>query len=332
MPLSAPYVQGVLGRSVRRRPRGGTDHELARRRLAMLGVELARTAPTDAVTAPTDAVTAPPDAMAAPPDEPADEPPEPPSVPADSLPTAVNSPGRHAARPAAARVRWRAALSDRLSPSMRSAMDGTFSGHHLGVLAVVLAAGLAMTAWWVLSGRPEQQAVPPASFGPSTIAPDADEPTASPTSSAGASPSAGELIVDVAGKVRRPGIVTLPAGSRVIDALEAAGGARPGVDLADLNLARVLVDGEQILVGMTPVVAPSSAATATASSSTGSLVNINTADQATLETLPGVGPVTAQAILDWRAENGAFTTVDELLEVDGIGDVTLAELRDLVTV
>jgi competence protein ComEA len=225
-------------------------------------------------------------------------------------------------------------LADRLSPSVRSAMDGTFSGHHLGVLAVVLAAGLAITAWWVLAGRPEQQSVPPTSFGRATAAPEiATEPTSSSTASPEASPSTGEVvIVDVAGKVRRPGIVTLPVGSRVVDALEAAGGARAGVDLADLNLARVLVDGEQLLVGVTPAIAPSSAATATASPSTGALVNINTADQATLETLPGVGPVTAQAIMDWRTENGAFTTVDELLEVDGIGEVTLAELRDLVTV
>jgi competence protein ComEA len=312
----------------------------------MLGVELSRAAPTPAMAAPPDKWAddgplddGPADAgLANPPGPPPPVPAEPPapppvpSVPAESPASAASGPGRHAARPAAARVRWRAALCDRLSPSVRSAMDGTFSGHHLGVLAVVLAAGLAITAWWVLSGRPEQQPVPSASFGPSTIAPDADEPTASPTSPTGGSPSAGELIVDVAGKVRRPGIVTLPLGSRVIDALEAAGGARPGVDLADLNLARVLVDGEQILVGLTPAVAPSSATTATGSPSIGSLVNINTADQATLETLPGVGPVTAQAILDWRADNGVFTTVDELLEVDGIGDVTLAELRDLVTV
>jgi competence protein ComEA len=296
----------------------------------MLGVELARDAPSN---------TAPPPDLPPADLPPADLPPI--ETGSDPPPVAAIGSGRHAARPAAAGVRLRAALSDRLSPSVRSATDGTFSGHHLGVLAVVLAAGLAITAWWVLSGRPEEQAVPPTSFGRSTAAPElASAPTTSTlptygdTASAGSStsPSAGEIvIVDVAGKVRRPGIVTLPVGSRVIDALKAAGGARPGVDLADLNLARVLVDGEQILVGLTPVVTPGSG-TPTASSSTGTLVNINTADQATLETLPGVGPVTAQSILDWRAENGAFTTVDELLEVDGIGEVTLAELRDLVTV
>jgi competence protein ComEA len=210
-------------------------------------------------------------------------------------------------------------------------MDGTFSGHHLGVLAVVLASGLAITAWWVLSARPEQQRVPQASF---ETAASPGTPRRAASSPSGPATGRGMVIVDVAGKVRDPGIVTLPAGSRVIDALKAAGGARPRVDLIALNLARVLVDGEQIVVGVEPVAVPPTTGTLATppTSTTGGLVDLNTADQATLETLPGVGPVTAQAILDWRAENGAFTTVDELLEVDGIGDVTLAELRDLVTV
>jgi competence protein ComEA len=211
-------------------------------------------------------------------------------------------------------------------------MDRGFSGHHLGVLAIVLAVGLAITAWWVLSGRPEQQPVPPASFG-SASTPSATvdgTPTSLSEPSATASQPA-RVIVDVAGKVRHPGIVTLPSGSRVIDALEAAGGARPGVELADLNLARVLVDGEQILVGLAPATWAPTSPSGSPSVATG-VVDINTADLAMLETLPGIGPVTAQAILDWRTANGAFTSVDELLEVDGIGEVTLSELRDLVTV
>ena len=137
-------------------------------------------------------------------------------------------------------------------------------------------------------------------------------------------------MVDVAGKVRRPGIAVLPAGSRVVDALKAAGGARRGVDLTSLNLARPVVDGEQILVGVAPAagVAGSLGSPAPAA---GRLVNLNTADQPTLETLPGVGPVTAEAILAWRTDNGGFTSVDELLEVDGIGEATLADLAPLVT-
>lgn len=216
-------------------------------------------------------------------------------------------------------------------------MDGGFSGHHLGVLAIVLAVGLALTAWWVLSGRPEQQSVPTASYSTSSAEPPSSEPdtpvpTGSPPGESGATASDEVVVVDVAGKVRHPGIVTLPPGSRVADALQEAGGPRRGVNVADLNLARVLVDGEQILVGVDLVPTEAPANPSGTPSAAAGVVNLNTADQPTLETLPGIGPVTAQAILDWRADNGAFTSVDELLEVSGIGDVTLSEIRDLVTV
>ena len=149
----------------------------------------------------------------------------------------------------------------------------------------------------------------------------------------GASPGGGEdVTVDVAGKVRRPGVTTLPAGSRVADALEKAGGARGRVDLSTLNLARILVDGEQILVGRAaPAGGMAAGASTAAPDPTGALVNINTATSEQLDTLPGVGPVTAQKILDWRAAHGAFSSVDELLEIDGIGDKTLAELAPHVT-
>ncbi len=154
---------------------------------------------------------------------------------------------------------------------------------------------------------------------------------------------AAEVVVDVAGKVRRPGLAVLPVGSRVADALAAAGGARPGVDLTSLNLARVLVDGEQLLVGVAaspgvtgPVGAPGGGGpggpAGGAGPAPGGLVNLNTADEALLDTLPGVGPVTAAAIVAWRTEHGGFSAVDQLLDVNGIGEVTLAELTPLVTV
>jgi competence protein ComEA len=140
------------------------------------------------------------------------------------------------------------------------------------------------------------------------------------------------VTVDVEGKVRRPGIVVLASGARVVDALEAAGGARPGADVSGLNRARVLVDGEQIVVGMPAPVGLPSAAASGLPPAAAALVNINTAAQTELETLPEVGPVTAQAIISWREENGGFTSVDELLEVDGIGDATLEQLLPFVTV
>ena len=104
------------------------------------------------------------------------------------------------------------------------------------------------------------------------------------------------------------------------------------VDLSGLNLARLLVDGEQVVVGQPPPAGVLASAVPTAGAPGGPLVNLNTAGQAELEALPEVGPVTAQAIMAWREEHGGFTSVDELLEVDGIGDATLGQLAPLVTV
>ena len=215
---------------------------------------------------------------------------------------AIPTPGRHAAR-------------GRL----------TLGTAQLTVVALLVLAGLGVAVWWLLGGGGAEVAAPP----PRPAA-DLVSVTASPTSSGAAGVGSSSVTVDVAGKVRRPGIAVLDAGSRVVDALEAAGGARTGVDLTDLNLARVLVDGEQLLVG----VAPPSGVAATMTGGTSpvtTLVNINTADQVALESLPDVGPVTAQSILAWRSEHGAYTSVDQLLDVDGIGEATLAKLAPYVT-
>ena len=123
----------------------------------------------------------------------------------------------------------------------------------------------------------------------------------------------------VAGKVRHAGLVHLPLGSRVDDAVRAAGGPLPGVDPGLLNLARKLVDGEQVLVGVpTPGVLPGAAAGPAGSG----LLDLNAAGAGDLEGLPGIGPVLAQKILDWRTEHGRFASVDQLREVPGIGDAT----------
>ena len=203
---------------------------------------------------------------------------------------------------------------------------------HLAVVAVVAALAVGLAAWWAVRDQARAVPVAPAASGPAGSAtPLAPVVPADGAGGASAPTDPGEeLVVDVAGKVRRPGIAVLPAGARVVDALEAAGGARRGVDLTALNLARPVVDGEQILVG----VAPAAGVAGTLDSPVPggeALVNLNTADQAALDTLPGVGPVTADAILAWRDSNGGFTSVDELLEVDGIGEATLADLAPLVT-
>lgn len=148
---------------------------------------------------------------------------------------------------------------------------------------------------------------------------------------------AGQVVVHVVGQVRRPGVVLLDLGGRVGDALAKAGGALPGADLSALNLARPLVDGEQVRVpkpGEPPPAAgpePDGAAGGGAAAS-GAPVNLNTATAAVLEELPGVGPVLAQRIVDWRTEHGRFTSVDELAEVSGIGEKMFAQLQGKVTV
>lgn len=145
------------------------------------------------------------------------------------------------------------------------------------------------------------------------------------------------VVVHVAGEVARPGVVTLPLGSRVTDALAAAGGSLPTADLAAVNLARELVDGEQVLVPQ-PGVAPPASLTSPAGSPAGgpgagaSVVDLNAADVAALDALPGIGPVLAERIVTWRTEHGRFTSVDELAEVPGIGPSLLGDLRDRVRV
>lgn len=146
----------------------------------------------------------------------------------------------------------------------------------------------------------------------------------------------GHIVVDVSGKVRLPGIHQLPSGARVADAIRAAGGARPGVDLAGLNQARVLMDGEQIVVGAPPGPPFMGGTGGAATGGTGSggtttgPVSLNQATVEQLDSLPGVGPVLAQHIVDYRTQHGGFRSVDELREVNGIGDRRFADLQPLV--
>ncbi len=136
------------------------------------------------------------------------------------------------------------------------------------------------------------------------------------------------LLVHVAGAVRQPGLVQLAQGARVVDAIAAAGGLAEDAAADAVNLARPVADGEQLVV---PVVGEEPAAGAVAPGVSGDgRVRLGTADAATLETLPGIGPALAQRIIDWRTANGGFSDVEQLREVAGIGEVTLGRLRDLV--
>jgi len=212
-----------------------------------------------------------------------------------------------------------------------------------GVIALLMVGVIAVlvTVFTVLRDSP-----PPVSS--------ANLPAVQMVSSASATPAPpespeGPVGVSVVGLVNTPGLVTLTAGDRIADALEAAGGAVDGADLVGLNLARRVVDGEQIIVGLaappgspspmgssvssaTPPEQADPAAASTAAAAPSAPVDLNTATPADLDALPGVGPVTAAAIIAWREANGKFTSVDQLSEVDGIGPARLDKLRDLVDV
>ena len=138
-----------------------------------------------------------------------------------------------------------------------------------------------------------------------------------------------DLIINVAGKVNNPGVYQLPQGSRVIDAIKAAGNQRKGVDISDINLARLLVDGEQILVGSAK---PSSGKTSVKKITTDNPLDINRATIAQLDTLPGIGPVTAQRIIDYRTKVGRINSVDELKKISGLGGTKFEEIKSLLRV
>jgi competence protein ComEA len=311
-----------------RRSHDSAWSEAAARRLAQLTADLGGTPPDprsandpDGPTQPRDDWWADHTRVVVAPDR--DEPPAPPE------PVVLPQPGRHAARRRRS-FGWRPPTAG--LPALGAAQ--------VAVVAVLALVGLGATAWWVARehARPVQT-VPVSEASPlfpqAASTPPGASPTMPPTATSTATGGA-QVTVDVTGKVRRPGIVVLDAGARVVDAVKAAGGARPGTDLASLNLARLLVDGEQIVVGQ-PGAAPPAADSAVPGGSASAsgpttLVNLNLATESELESLPEVGPVTAQAILAWRDQHGGFTSVDELLEVDGIGPATLDQVKPYVTV
>lgn len=222
--------------------------------------------------------------------------------------------------------RWRAA---RINPGRKGAM--TLAA--IGAVAVLIAGGV------VLRDRPAAHPVPPLAAVQAAAHP---LPSASAPPVSGAAPPEAELVVSVVGLVHVNGLVMLPPGARIADAIAAAGGALEGADLLSLNMAQRLSDGDQILVGVAapgggPPVLGSAAVDSTGRSGSppaggGGKVNLNKATEQELDALPGVGPVTAKAIVGWRAANGSFTDVEQLGEVDGIGPGRLAKLRDLVVV
>ncbi|MCQ4081951.1 ComEA family DNA-binding protein [Streptomyces sp. RB6PN25] len=225
------------------------------------------------------------------------------------------------------RPSWREAVFERLPlwVQLRCGLELKTVAAIAGVLA--LAAAFAVHHFW--TGRPRAIQVPTASHSAVAELPAPAQASESAAPSGSASPGGG-VVVDVAGKVRQPGVRHLPAGSRVIDALTAAGGALPGVDTSSLNLARILADGEQVVVGRPAApdaVAPASGAVGAVGTGPLSL-NSATVDQ--LDALPGVGPVLARHIIDYRNQHGGFTSVNQLRQIGGVGQRKFDELKSLV--
>lgn len=205
----------------------------------------------------------------------------------------------------------------------------------LAVIAVLVVLGAAGWAWW---SRPRAEPVAePAAPASALAGPGSDRSETAPAGAQPESTAAGaEVVVAVSGKVRRPGLVRLPAGARVADALEAAGGPLPGTDVALLNLARKLADGELILVGVTAPPGAADGATGAGANpagngAAGGKVSLNNATLAELDALPGVGPVLAQRIIDYREQRGGFRAISDLKQVTGIGDARYEDLKALVT-
>lgn len=183
-------------------------------------------------------------------------------------------------------------------------------------LLVFVVVGVAFVSLLVWARSPEPRVAPPARASIPVLA----GPSATP-----------ELVVHVAGAVRDPGLYRFPSGARIADAIETAGGPLRSADLAALNLAATLTDGSQVMVPRSGVDAPVATDVPGSGAPSVAAVPLNSADQAALETIPGIGPVTASAILEHRDAVGSFASVDELLDVDGIGPATLEAIRPYVT-
>jgi len=190
---------------------------------------------------------------------------------------------------------------DVVAPTLRERL--ALSPRNLVGLSVILLFALLFAGWLFFSSAPAQVSV--------GSRPDISQPA--PV----VAPLPTEIVVDVSGKVRHPGVYHLSTGARAEDALLAAGGALPGIDLSSINQAEILVDGTQLLVGI-------------AASNGGGVLSLNHASATDLDSLPGVGPVLAGRIVSWRKAHGRFTSIEQLRDVSGVGDAKFADLKSLI--
>lgn len=262
-----------------------------------------------------------------------DDPAPPTSVAAQTVPSTPASSPSTPPRGLSIPPRGLSLSKAKLTKSVEEGRPWSFGRPHLIVIAVLLIIGLVGAGWAVLRARPVAVATPVGHESPTAALPSRSE--SSPT------PSPMIIMVHVAGAVREPGVVELPDGSRVRDALRKAGGLKKNADPDELNLAQLLSDGQQVMVGTErkPVGevrdgtgGGGADSSGSAGGGSGKTVNLNTATAEQLETLSGVGPVTAQKIIAWRDEHGRFSRIEELQEVSGIGPKTYAEIAPQVTV
>jgi competence protein ComEA len=201
---------------------------------------------------------------------------------------------------------------DESVPEPKPVAKSRLHNRRIPVVATAVVVVAAITVVGLVAARPEKEMPPPL-------------PAAAVASTTAPASASSSIVVSVVGKVPKPGLVTLPEGARVADAVRAAGGASD-VDLLALNVARRLADGEQVYVGIPPQ------ADAGPMPAKPAKLDLNTATASQLDELPGVGTVTAQRILDYRTERGHFTAIEQLRQVDGIGESRYTKLKDLVTV
>lgn len=197
------------------------------------------------------------------------------------------------------------------------------------IATVVVSVAVVIGGAWLLLRAP----TPPVEQGLPMTSSESTVPTTAPAGAADPPSSTTALVVvHVAGAVRSPGVFTLPNGARLHEAIDAAGGGADQADLDRLNLAEVLVDGHRVYVPQIGVEPPVPVISPTGANVVSGPVDLNRADATLLQTLPGIGPATAAAIVEDRASNGPFASIEELERVPGIGPAKLAALRDLVTV
>ena len=236
------------------------------------------------------------------------------------------------------------AASEHLHPDEPESPRWRLTARHIAVMAALCLIAVIGSVGWMLRAKavPIAVAVP---GDPTALSAAPSGGPASATPVTGPSPPTGTvsvrgptILVHVLGAVAKPGVVALDEGSRVADAISAAGGFRADADPAELNLAAVLADGSQIVIGTKGSprgevrIGPSNAAPVSGSTTAPALVDLNTATLDQLDTLPGVGPVLAQSIIDYRTKHGKFTKVEQLQEVDGIGSKTYAQIAPHVRV